>query len=155
MEQSTLETTTFTPVKACGCTRYLSGDQVQFGPGLAGSISAQKDVNIEKTAAIVAKADQNLRVADSIITTVVAGNDVASTNSIVRVMVARNNVVADHCALGIVASKQVTLGEGNRILLDTPRAIAFGSALGATFALVTWYLSKRRNMGKRYNRINS
>lgn len=148
MDQPTLETTTFTPVKACGCTRQVIGEQVQFGPGLAGSISAQKDVEMQKAGAIVVKADQSIRVSDSVVATVVAGNDLAAANSLVRVVVAGNNVIADHCALGMVISKQVTLGEGSRILLDTPRAIAFGSALGAVFALVTWCLRKKRKRGK-------
>jgi hypothetical protein len=148
MEQPTLETKTLTPVKACGCTRQLSGDQVQFGPGLAGSISAQHKVEMQKAGAIVVKADQSVRVTDSIVATVVAGNDLTAANNLVQVVVAGNNVIADHCALGVVISKHVTLGEGNRILLDTPRAIAFGSALGAMFALVTWCLSKKRKRGK-------
>jgi len=103
---------------------------------------------MQKSVAMVVRADQSIQVTDSIVSTAVAGNNLTATDNLMRVVVAGNDVTADHCVLGMVISKQVTLGEGNRILLDTPRAIAFGSALGAAYALVTWCLRTKRKRGK-------
>jgi hypothetical protein len=41
-------------------------------------------------------------------------------------------------------SSQTTLGEGNRVIFNTPQAIAFGAALGGVFALVSWLMPKKR-----------
>lgn len=53
-------------------------------------------------------------------------------------------VTAENSFVGVVIANQTQMGEGTRVLLDTPRAIAFGAAMGAAFALLSLLLRKPR-----------
>jgi hypothetical protein len=75
---------------------------------------------------------------------VVAGGDVEISQAGAEVMVVGGKVTAENTFIGMVIADQVELGEGSRVLLNTPQAIAFGAALGAAFGAVSLLLRRKR-----------
>lgn len=142
-----------------GIVRELSGDEVHFGPGLAGVVSSKGMMSIDRAGAVVAKTGQNLEVRNGGAWVMVAGGsahienggaeymviggETEIKNGGALVVVAGKNVTINQGGVGILLSRQVTLGEGSRVLLSTPQALAFGAALGVVIALVSWLLKKR------------
>jgi hypothetical protein len=146
-------------VEGKGFIRELSGNEVHFGPGLAGMVSSKGELSIDRAGAIVATTGQDLDVSRGgalvMVTggsahienggaeTMVIGGDTDIKNGGALVMVAGKNVTISQGGAGILLSSQVTLMEGSRVLLSTNQALAFGAALGAVCALVSWVLKKR------------
>jgi hypothetical protein len=142
-----------------GFARELSGNDVHFGPGAAGMVSSKGDMSIDRAVAGIAKADQNLEVKNGGAWVMVAGGsahienggseymviggETEIKNGGALLMIAGKNITINQGGAGILLSRQVTLTEGSRVLLNTPQALAFGAALGLVFALVSWLLKKR------------
>lgn len=164
-------------VKAGGIASQVSGNQVEFGPGLAQIVSAQEDLILDRSVALVARAGGSMQVSNSVAGACVAGKDAQVSNSgaqiIVsggnmeltnggaqvmvvggdlhlnkggaQVMVAGADATVNNGFVGMIISQKTVLGEGSRVLLDTPQAIAFGAALGVVSGLVSWLLKRQRN----------
>ena len=146
-------------VEGNGFARELSGNDVHFGPGAAGMVSSKGDMSIDRAVAVVAKTGQNLEVRNGGAWVMVAGGSMHIENGGAEymviggeteiknggalLMVAGKNVNINQGGAGILLSRQVTLTEGSRVLLNTPQALAFGAALGLVIALVSWFLKKR------------
>jgi hypothetical protein len=54
------------------------------------------------------------------------------------------NATLEKSYVNVLISGNVTVGEGGRVLLSTPQALALGAALGAVFALVSSLLRRRK-----------
>ena len=70
------------------------------------------------------------------------GGNAEITNSAVLGSVSKQ-ASAQHSAIGVILASKVELGEGNRVVLNTPQAAVLGAALGAVFALVSWLLRRK------------
>ncbi len=131
-----------------------------YGPGIAANVSAAGDlvmdtclagrvnsggaIEINNTlvgGAIVA--GTNLKVENGLAQAMVAGGNADLVNSCSLVTVAGGNITASNSLVGIVITDNITLNDQSRIMLDRPRAIIFGAAFGAAFALLTWLLRRR------------
>ena len=65
----------------------------------------------------------------------VAGNSIPIQHGGGAVLVAGQAEVT-RGAVGVLLTRHATLGEGTRVLLNTPQAMALGAAFGFVFALV-------------------
>lgn len=45
--------------------------------------------------------------------------------------------------VGVILSRQTNLDDSSKVLLDTKQAVAFGAAMGAVFALLSWLLRRK------------
>jgi hypothetical protein len=158
-EQST-ESSEEKVVNARGYASQVSGNQVQFGPGFAESVSAGETLKMDRSGALVAKSDKdievtasgavalvagsNLQASNSLSQVMVAGGSADLDNSLTQVVVAGGSVTANHSLIGFLISNQTNLGENNRVIFNTPQAIAFGAALGVVFALLSLLMPKKR-----------
>lgn len=88
----------------------------------------------------------------------VVGHDLIFKNSTAGVMKVGGNVEITHSAvlgsagkqasvrnsaIGVILASKVELGEGNRVVLNTPQAAALGAAFGAVFVLLSWLLRRK------------
>lgn len=136
-----------------------SNEQTIVHPRAAKSFTAEGDLRMDKSAALVVRSAKNMTITDSAVLagvaggdmqvnysfgqTVVAGRDISLDNSLLLSAVVGRDVDATGSVLGIVFAKKLELAGGSRILFNTPQAVAFGAALGAGLALVSWLLRKR------------
>jgi len=58
------------------------------------------------------------------------------------VLVAGKSGMVNRGTVGVIISRETVLEEGSRVLMNTPQAIAFGTAAGAVFGVVCWLLSR-------------
>ena len=116
---------------------------VQISNSVALTAQAGNEMQVSDSAVGALVAGGNMQVTNSLGSTLVAGGDVDMENSVSGVVVAGKSGTVNQGAVGILISQQTVLGEGSRVLLDTPQAIAFGAALGAMFGVVCWLLGKR------------
>jgi hypothetical protein len=57
-------------------------------------------------------------------------------------VLAGSRVTAHGSWIGIVLSRQTILGEGSQVLVNTPKAVALGTVLGAAFGFIHWLLKR-------------
>ena len=161
MEGQTVESSGEETVNAGGVVNEVSGEHIQFGPGIAGTVSAKMDLNIDRSAVIVVRSDQDihasvvaasalvsgrdLRVTNGGAQTMVVGRDVELTNGGAGMMVVGGSVSVKKGGVGIALCRNLTLEEGSRVLLNTPQALAFGAAFGVFFAIVRGLSKGRRH----------
>lgn len=123
------------------------------------NIAAQGDVFMIRSAALTARAEKNMEVTNSFCSAcvaggnmvlersgssaLVAGGNVEFTQGGAQVVVAGKDVNVHNGFVGLAVAQQVVLGDGGRVLLNTPQAIAFGAAFG-TFLAVFSYLLRRK-----------
>ncbi len=147
-------------VSGQGFATGLHGENVQFGPGLVLSASAEENMTLDRGGAGLARAGEDMTVTnagagalvaggDMVIQNgggqvLVAGGDVELTNGGAQYLIVGDNLTASKSFFGIAIADEMTLNEGSKVLLDTPRAIAFGAAFGAVFALLSILFGKRR-----------
>ena len=159
MESQEIEITKSENVKNSRFAREVIGDTVHFGPGLAGSVSAQENLTFTQAGALIVRSENHLELmnggamalvsdGDCKITNggaqvIIAGGGMELTNGGAQVIVVGGDLTAHKSFIGVAISPQIILGEGSRVLLDTPRAIAFGVAFGAVYGLVSWLLRRR------------
>ena len=111
---------------------------------LALTAQAGNDMRVSESVAGVLAAGEDMQVTNSFGNALVAGGDIEMTEGNSGVLVAGKSGIVNHGMVGMIISQQTILGEGSRVLLDTPQAIAFGAALGAMFGVVCWLLTKRK-----------
>ena len=160
MDAQNPETNEEKVVKAYGYATQVSGNQVQFGPGFAEKVTAGESLVLSRAGAVVARSEKdmevtvsgagacvaggNMKAANVVTQAMVAGGSAELDNSLVQMVVVGGGVTANHNLIGFLISNQTTLGEGNRVIFNTPQAVAFGAALGIVFALTSWLLPKKR-----------
>jgi len=151
----------------------ISAEQVNFGPGLAGRITATR-VNMQQAGALAIAAGQDAEVSFGGALAIAAGRDMRMNSGGAMVFaVGRDLQMADSVTgvaniggrldmtdsvsgvavsgaaslnqsmVGILLSSKTDLGEGSQVLLSTPQAAAFGALFGVAFALVSWLLRKK------------
>ncbi len=140
-------------VRSQGFAQSVSGENVQFGPGLALEVTAKGNVALDRSGAGLARAEEDLTVTnggagamiaggDMTVTNgggqvLIAGGDVQLTNGGAQTIIAGDSVTATKTFIGIAITDQINLSEDSKVLLDTPRAIAFGAAFGVVFGLLS------------------
>jgi hypothetical protein len=156
-----------------GVAPRVGGDNVQFGPGLALRVSAERDLSMTHSIAGAVTAGKGIEMAHSNARVAVAGSDInliAGGATIVVVgnqmsldtgnagivkagrdidltysqalVLAGNQVTVQKSKIGLVLSRQTNLGEGSRVLLNTPQVVALGATFGVVFAFVRWLLKR-------------
>jgi hypothetical protein len=124
------------------------------------NIAAQGDVYMIRSAALSVHAEKNMEVTNSIASgyvaggnmvlnrsgssAVVAGGNVEFVQGGAQVVVAGKDVNVRNGFVGLAVAKQVILGEGARVLVNTPQAMAFGAAFGAFVAVFSWLLRRKK-----------
>ena len=117
---------------------------VHMSSSLTLTAQAGNEMRVSESAAGALIAGGNMQVTNSLGNALVAGGDIEMVESLGGVVVAGKSATVNQGVVGIIISDQTVLGEGSRVLLDTPQAIAFGAALGAMFGVVCWLLGRRR-----------
>ena len=72
----------------------------------------------------------------------VVGGNMDITTGGTTIAIPGGNLTVNKGFVGVVLAKEAHLNEGSQLLLDTPRALVFGAAFGAVFALVRWLLKR-------------
>lgn len=136
----------------------ISGENIDFTSGFALQVNAQRDITISEGGGGVIAAGRDSEVNNGGAQVIVAGNDVQIENGGAMIinaggnvditnggglLVAGQNVSTQNGFVGMVLSQESNIGEGSKVLLNTPQAIAFGAALGSAFALLGWLLRKK------------
>lgn len=163
MEEHTMESGESNTARAEGVASQVNGNSIEFGPGLAGTVSAQENLSMSRSAALMVRAGgdmgiensgavafvagSNLHLANGGGQVMVAGGNMELTNGGAEVVIAGGNVTMRKGFILAVISSQVSLEEGSRVLLNTPQAIAFGVAVGAVMGLMKWLLPRRKGRG--------
>jgi hypothetical protein len=125
----------------------VATDNVQSGPvfierSLVGQVQAQGKAEVQRSLAGAVVAGADAAIHESAAPVVVAGGNVELTSAYNEVLVAGGTVHAERSFIGMIIADQVTLGEGSRVLLNTPQAVAFGLAAGVAMAVS--FMAKRR-----------
>jgi hypothetical protein len=97
---------------------------------------------ISRSAANAMVAGKDMQISNSGGSALVAGGNIEVSGGGGGVLVAGKSAIINHGVVGMIFSQETVLGEGSRVLLDRPQAIAFGAALGAAFGTVCWLLSR-------------
>ncbi len=139
-------------------TGEVSGQDVVFGPGLAGTVSAQGNANVSKSGALMIAAGNDVSVVGGGAFAIPVGGDLTLVNGGAQTMIIGGNLdmanggggimltsqaTVKNSFIGVVISGETQLEEGSRVLLDTKQALAFGAAFGAVFAALGWLLRKK------------
>jgi len=111
---------------------------------VVGGVAAGGDAQASNGAMVAMVAGKDASLQAGYASVVVAGADVEISQAGVEVMVVGGDLKAENTFIGMVLSGNVELGEGSRVLLNTPQAIAFGAALGAAFGAVSFLLRRRK-----------
>ncbi len=136
------------------------GETAQVNRDFAKEVATDANLYMSRSVALTARAGSAMWVSRSGASALAAGKDMYITNSGGNAFVAGGNIeitgggggvlvagksgTVNHGFVGMIISQQTILGEGSRVLLDTPQAIAFGAALGAAFGVVCWLLGRRQ-----------
>ena len=147
-------------VKAQGFAQQVVGDNVQFGPGVALTVSAEGNISLERAAAVTVRAEEDasltnggaaaivaggdMEVINGGAQVLVAGGDVQISNGGAQYVIAGDSVTASKAFIGIAITDKLNLSEDSRVLLYTPRAIAFGAAFGVFFGFISLVFRGRR-----------
>jgi hypothetical protein len=130
---------------------------VEIERGGALAISAGGEAEIEYGGALAINAGGNLELENGGAAIINIGRDAEITNGGAWIINAGRNVsfktggaivaisgqsTVENGSVGILLSSNAQLGEGTRVLLNTPQAVALGVAAGATFALLRWLLRR-------------
>jgi hypothetical protein len=116
-----------------------AGNDMHISAGYTEAAVAGRDISFTtgKTAAAVAGRDITLD--QGWVGAAKAGGAVRLNESWAGAVSGRQ-VTAQNCTIGLILSRQVSLGDGSRVLLSTPQAAALGAALGLTLAVVRWLM---------------
>jgi hypothetical protein len=119
-----------------------AGQDMQMVQSNAGMVAVGRDMQVVDSNTFLVTAGGDIQSKDSIAVLLNAGGDVEMVDCVAPILVCRQ-VTAEDSVLGLVLSRQTNLGEGSRVLLNTPQAVALGAAFGAAFALLTWLLKRK------------
>lgn len=121
-------------------------------------VAAGRDMEMTRAGALLMASGRDTTFANGFSEVNVVGHDLILKNSTAGVIKAGGSAEiihsavlgsasqqasAQHSAIGVVLAGKVELGEGSRVVLNTPQAAALGAALGAVFALVSWLLRRK------------
>ncbi len=129
-------------------------EQAHVGPGFALSVSANHDASIAQAGALGINAghDVDIQYGGAMAINVGRSADIQyggamwiNAGGAVDVdyggawaINAAKGAKINNSTVGVLISPKAELGEGSRVILNTPQAIAFGAAFGIVFALVRW-----------------
>lgn len=115
---------------------------VTFSDGLALAVVAGRDVEFSDGASGVTVVGGNLQLTDGAGGLMVIGGNADVTDGlVVSALAGQANLQNSYC--GVLFSGNTTLGEGSRVLINTPQALALGAAFGLVFGLLSWLLRKK------------
>lgn len=137
-----------------------SADALKFGQSLAGTVSADQDLSMSRSGALLVKAGRDLSVSNGGAAAMVAGGNSTITNGGGELLVVGGNaqvinggaqtvIVGGNATFKkslvfAVISRQVSFEEGSRALLNTQQAIIFGLVAGLVMGLMGWLRPGRR-----------
>jgi hypothetical protein len=121
-----------------------SEENVSMERSISGAVVAASNIEVEAGGAVAIVAGGDVRIHNGGGEVLVIGGDLEVRNGGGQVLVAGGNVQAHNAFVGVVVSPNVSLGEGSRVLLDTPRAIAFGAAFGFVFTLLNYIFKVKK-----------
>jgi hypothetical protein len=127
--------------KAGAITVHAEND-LELTNGGAGAIVSGNDIKINNGGACVMVSGGNLELTNGCAQTMVIGGDMELTNGGATLVITGGDQTVYKGFIGIALAPEVHLNEGSQLLLDTPRALVFGAAFGAVFALVRWLLKR-------------
>jgi hypothetical protein len=138
----------------------VQGDEVEVFNSVVGTVTAGANATLSSGGAMVVAASNDLKVMGGGAAIIAAGRDMTiqggggtliATGRDLRVqggggalLFAGNSATLERSYVNVLVSGNVEVGEGGRVLLSTPQALALGAALGAVFALVSSLLRRRR-----------
>ncbi len=126
-----------------GFTMGVSAQRdVTMNGGGAFGIAVGRDMQLSDGGAFSIAVGHDLDLTDSGAMMLRAGGDVQMKDSGI-VVACSNNITASDSLIGVLLTRQTDLGEGNKVLVGTKQALAFGAAFGAVFALLGWLLRKK------------
>jgi hypothetical protein len=162
------ETTSAEPAHRQGVAAQVSGAQVIFGPGLAGRVSAERNLEMDRASAFAVAAGADLAANRAGAQVWVAGRDASLANGVAQVVVVGRDLQLDNSAAGVIkaggganlayslaglaAGEQVAV-ENSRVGVVLARRVVIGegsqvlvstrqaAAFGAAFGLVLAVLS--------------
>jgi hypothetical protein len=136
----------------------LAGDDMTFKSGFAAGIAANRDARVSGASALGIAAGRDMELSEGGAFSIAVGHDLKLTyggafimpvgNSTEihnggAILTMGNQVSARNSFFGVLLAQQTTLEEGSKVLLDTKQAIAFGAALGAVLAVLSWLLRRK------------
>jgi hypothetical protein len=110
--------------------------------GGAGAIVAGKDLKVENGGAITIVSGGDFELENGGAQIMIVGGNMNITTGGTAIAIPGGNMTVNKGFVGVVLAKEAHLNEGSQLLLDTPRALVFGAAFGAVFALVRWLLKR-------------
>jgi len=137
----------------------VQGDEVEVFNSVVGTVTAAGNATLSSGGAMVVAASNDLRVMGGGAAVIAAGRDMTiqggggtliASGRDLRVqggggaLLFASNATLEKSYVNVLISGNVEVGEGGRVLLNTPQALALGAALGAVFALVSSLLRRRR-----------
>ncbi len=125
-----------------GALTVTAGRDLQFSGGGALTVSAGRDVSAAASGMAMTAVGHDLTLSNSVAGMIRAGGSARVDHSFTLVSCS-GQASAQGSFVGLALAREVSLGEGTRVLLNTPQAIALGAAFGAVFGLLGWLLRRR------------
>jgi hypothetical protein len=119
-----------------------AGRDMQLRNGYVEILAVGRDMDVVNGASLVTAIGQDLKLDNGAVGIANVGGDVHMTDSIALAS-ATSQIIAQDSLIGVLFSGRTNLGEGSRVLLNTPQALAFGAAFGAAFASLLWLLKRK------------
>lgn len=135
------ETTGAETVHQQGMAAQVSGTQVTFGPGLAGRVSAERNLQMIHANAFAVAAGADLAVNQGGGQALVAGRDARLVNGVAQVAVVGRDVQLDNSAAGVIKAG------GNAGLAYSLAIFAAGKQVSVENSRVGVVLSRRAQIG--------
>ena len=110
--------------------------------GGAGAIVAGKDLKVENGGALTIISGKDFELENGGAQIMIVGGNMDITKGGTALAIPGGNLTVNKGFVGVALAKETHLNEGSQLLLDTPRALVFGAAFGAVFALVRWLLKR-------------
>ncbi|ACZ43130.1 hypothetical protein Tter_2231 [Thermobaculum terrenum ATCC BAA-798] len=120
----------------------VQGEHVEINGGGAAAIISQGNMSVRGGGGAVLISGGNTEIQGGGAAVIISGGETEIEQGGSALVIASEAEI-EQGFVGIILSGETKLEEGSRVLLDTPRALALGTALGATFALLSWLLRRR------------
>lgn len=147
-----------TPDETPPIAAEVNGENVHFQSGLAGSVSAQQDGEVTDSLVGGVAAGRDAQATNTLVVGMAVGRDatlsncftgsatvggsIEATNSSI-VTAFGTNISAHNSSIGVALGREITLGEGARVMVTTRQAVAMGAAFGVVFAIVNRLFRRR------------
>ena len=123
------------------------GDTVQVEEAslqnsVLGAVVARNDAHATRRSSVAPVAGPDAQRTSGAGTVFVAGHDADIRNSGVGVVVARNDARLERSLVILLAVGRAVAGDGVRVLMTLPLAVAFGAAFGVALALIRFWLRR-------------